>query len=258
MAPLSKVFLIVVLIQVLVGLIASLRGPEARRLWVFGGCFLLTALLPLAQQLYIGPTGEGARLFYIPGAALAVLLAAPLAACFTPPGHRKVISLTLSLAGVIGIALLIFLSVPLLKERLQPWIEAGLSMKRLPGAIAVRADAVAGKGFAALLVPDHFNGALFARNGQGALMEPPVQREALGDRVIVLTPPTLNQHTPGLASLSRQNPGLEHWCWDLEGRRFERLRLREHGPDAWLDAWRLALRESNCRLLADELEKLHP
>jgi hypothetical protein len=253
---LSESFLIATLIQILIGLVAALWWPAARRVWVFGGCWLMAVLLSMAPQFFIAPTGEGARLLYIPGAALAVLLAAPLASCSEPSGSGKVLGRTLCVAGVIGMALLFFLSVPLLKDLLRPWLEAGQSMKRLVVAIAARADAVPEGGFAVLLVPDHFDGALFARNGQGALMEPPVQRHSLSDRIIVLTPPTAGAHAPRLAS-SRQSLKLEHWCWDLEGRHFKQLRLREHSPDQWLDAWKSALRDSGCRKLADELEMLY-
>ena len=255
---LSDSFLIAVLIQILIGLIASLRWPEVRRIWVFGACWLLAVLLPLAQQLLIAPTGEGARLLYIPGAALAVLLAAPLASCSRPSGNGKVLWQTLCMAGVIGITLLVFFSVPLVRDLLRPWLEAGRSMERLTAAISARADAVPESGFAVLLIPDHFKGALFARNGQGALMEPPVQGRSLGDRIVVLTPPTLGQHGPRLASLSRRDLGLEHWCWNLEGRHFERLRLREHSPDTWPDAWRSALRDSGCQTLVEEFKTLYP
>ena len=254
---LSESFLIATLIQILIGLVAALRWPAARRVWVFGGCWLMAVLLPMAPQFLIAPTGEGARLLYIPGAALAVLLAAPLATCFKPSGNGKLLCQTLSVAGVIGITVLVFLSVPLLKDLLRPWLEAGWSMKSLTTAIAARAEAVPEGGFSVLLIPDHFDGALFARNGQGALMEPPVQRQSLSDRIIVLTPPTVGSHAPRLAFLSRQDLKLEHWCWDLEGRRFERLRLREHSPDKWLDAWKSALRDSECRTLVDEFEMLY-
>jgi hypothetical protein len=157
-----------------------------------------------------------------------------------------------------GIILLLFLSVPLLNNLLRPWLEAGQSMKRLAVAIAARTDAVPENGFAVFLVPDRFGGALFACNGQGALMGPPVQGRSLGDRMIVLTPPTVSQHASRLASFSPQSPKLEHWCWDLEGRRFERLHLREHGPDTWPDAWRSALYDSGCRTVVEEFKVLYP
>lgn len=255
--PLSVCMLMVAFVQALIGFAASLRWPEVRRLWVFGGCWLLAGLLPLTQQLLIAPTGEGARLLYIPGAALAVLLAAPLAGVFKSTGDKRVFCRVVSTVGLIGMAALIILSLPLLNSLLRPWLEAGRSMKNLTSAIAVRADRVPKGGFAALLVPDHVEGALFARNGQGALMEPPVQRQSLRDRVLVMTPPTVGHHGSRLASFS-PNPLLEHWCWNLEGQRFERLRLREHSPGTWPDAWRSALRDSDCRMLANQFEMLYP
>lgn len=255
--PLSQSFLIVTSIQLLIGLVAALRWPEARRVWLFGVCWLMAVLLPQAQQLLIAPTGEGARLLYIPGAALAVLLSAPLSTFSWPSGLLRGLRRHLFFAGTVGAIMLILLSVLLLKNLLQPWIEAGQSMKALTTAIAARASAVPEGGFAVLLIQDHFEGAIFARNGQGALMDPPVQRQSLGSRILVLTPPTAGHHAPRLALSPQQSLRLEHWCWNLKGRHFERLRLREHGPDTWLDAWKSALRESGCLALVDELEMLY-
>ncbi len=257
LTPLCSSLFIILLMQSLIGFFAAWRSPAARRVWVFGICWLMAALSPLAQQLLIAPTGEGAHLLYIPGAALAVFLAAPLAALLERPWQGMALGQHLSVGGAVGVALVSLLSVPMLKDLLQPWLEAGQSMKVLPAAIAARADSVPEGGFAILLVPDHYGGALFARNGQGALMEPPVQRQSLSDRVVVLTPPTAGQHAPKYAMLPRQGVKLEQWCWDLEGRQFERLRLREHGPDEWLDVWKSALRGAGCSTLAHELAVLY-
>ena len=58
MGSLSVSFLIAGFIQILIGLVVSLNRLEVRRLWVFGGCWLIAALLPLAQYLRIAATGE--------------------------------------------------------------------------------------------------------------------------------------------------------------------------------------------------------
>jgi protein O-mannosyl-transferase len=250
---LGALFFIVTSAQVLIGLLTAGHSISARRVFVFGICWLMAMLLPLAQQLFIAPTGEGARLLYIPGAALAVLLSAPLAGGFKPAGDRKGFDRYRSFAAVAGIMMLIFLSVPLLKNLLRPWLEAGRSMGALPAAIAVRAEAIPEGGLAILLIPDQFEGALFGRNGQGALLEPPVQKQVLGKRVLVVTPLTLGQFAPPMALSFHGAPRLEQWCWNLEAHRFERLILSAHDPASWRTAWKLALQESGCLTLAHEV-----
>ena len=126
-------------------------------------------------------------------------------------------------------------------------------MKRLPASIADRAGKVSENGFAILLIPDHIDGALFGRNGQGTLMEPPVQAKLLGDRILVVTPLTLVQHAPRLALSAQKGLKLECWCWNVRSQRFEQLSVRHHTIDDWLEGWRSSLRNSGFPELADEL-----
>jgi hypothetical protein len=239
----------------LVGLVCAWWSPAVRRVWVFGACWLMATLLPLAQQLSIAPTGEGMRLLYIPGAALAVMITSPLAMWSSSgkPGCR--LARYVTVAGGIGILLVIVLSIPLLAALLKPWHEAGQNMRAVRTAIAARAEAVPEGHLAMLLLPDHIEGALFGRNCQGALMEPPVQERSLSGRVLVVTPSSLRDHAPRLAIPSPSIQQVEHWCWDVTARRFEQLNISPHSPETWLDAWRPAVRNSNCRKLADELEE---
>lgn len=256
MTLLAKFFLLVTSIQVLLGFITAWHSTVARRAWVFGMCWLMASLLPMAQHLFIAPTGEGARLLYIPGAALSVLLAAPLAAFSTTAQKGKAFRQHLPIAAVIGVTALICLSVPLQKDLMRPWLKAGQSMKALPAAIAARAEAVPEGCLAILVIPDHVDGALFGRNGQGALMEPPVQVRSLLSRVLVVTPPSLGQHAPRLAMSPQQAFRLEHWVWNVKEVQFERLHLREHDSNTWLDAWKSALLDSDSLWLSDELARL--
>jgi hypothetical protein len=127
-------------------------------------------------------------------------------------------------------------------------------MRALPASIAARAEKVSENGFAILLIPDHIDGALFGRNGQGTLMEPPVQAKLLGDRILVVTPPTLSQHAPRLALSAQKGLKLEYWCWNVISQRFEQLVLRQHTIDDCLEGWRSSLRNSGFPEIANELE----
>lgn len=256
MTPLAKLLLLMTFIQVLLGFIAAWHSTAARRAWVFGMCWLMASLLPMAQQLFIGPTGEGARLLYISGAALSVLLAAPLAAISTTARKWKTFRQYLSIAAIVGATTIICLSVPLHKDLMRPWLKAGQSMKALVAAVAARAEAVPEGCLAILVVPDHIEGALFGRNGQGGLMQPPVQTRSLLSRVLVMTPPSLGEHAPNLAMSDQQALRFEYWVWNVKQETFDRLYLRSHDPRTWLDAWKSALLHSDSLWLADELTSL--
>ena len=252
----ARSFLLATIAMLLLSCFAAWRSSAARRLWVFGTCWLAAELLPLAKQLFISPTGEGMRLLYIPSAALVVVIAVPLLpiSLSKETQQRKSLEWSLSVAGAILMVGLIFLSVPLQRQWLRPWLFAGQSMKRLPASIAVRAEKVSENGFAILLIPDHIDGALFGRNGQGTLMEPPIQAKLLGDQILVVTPSTLVQHAPRLALSAQRGRELEYWCWNIRLQRFEQLFIRGRTIDDWLDAWRSSLRNSGFPELANELE----
>jgi hypothetical protein len=254
----ATLFLFLTIAQILVGLVIARYSSPACRVWVFGGCWLMAEMLPLTQQLFVAPTGEGARLLYIPGAALSVLMAIPaiLITSSKEPWGRGISRRSLSLAGAISIIILVLLSFPLRMELLKPWLLAGQSMTALPASIAARAEKVPENGFAVLLIPDHVDGALFGRNGQGTLMEPPVQAKFLGDRILVVTPQTLREHAPRLALSAQKGLKMEYWCWNVTSRRFEKLIVFQHTSDDWLKAWTSSLRNSGFPELADELASL--
>ena len=255
MGFLTRCFLLATASLLLLGCFAAWCSLASRGLWVFGTCWLIAELLPLVKQLFVAPTGEGMRLFYIPSAALTVLMAVP----FTPLSSlketqwRKILRGHLSVVAALFLVGLIFLSYPLQRQWLKPWLLAGQSMKKLPASIAARAGKLGENGFAILLVPDHIGGALFGRNGQGSLMEPPVQARLLGAWVLVVTPPTLSQHAPRLALSAQKGLKVEYWCWNVISQRFEQLAVRQHTVDDWLEAWKSALRDSGFPELADEL-----
>jgi len=168
--------------------------------------------------------------------------------------RRKSLERCLSVAGALLMVGLIFLSASLQRQWLKPWLLAGQSMKRLPASIEARAEKVSENGFAILLIPDHIGGALFGRNGQGTLMEPPVEAKLLGDRILVVTPPTLIQHAPRLALSAQKGLKLEYWYWNVRSQRFEQLILHYHTIDDWLEAWKSSLRNSGFTEIANELE----
>lgn len=248
--PLSILVLLITGVQGLVAALAAWLSRPARRVWVFGVCWLIVSLLPLAQQLSIEPTGEGSRLLYIPGAALAVVLAAPWAALLQDAPGRATRRRLLLGTGIMGSTLLILLWLPFLMALLGPWHEAGRSMRTLTAAIPGRAQAAPEGGYAILMVPDRHGGAPFARNGQGALITPPVQGRPLDARVLVVTPRSLVSFVPDLSpSATLHQP----WCWNVAGERFERLFLPDHEPEVWVEVWSAALRSAGCPVLADEM-----
>ncbi|MCZ7575266.1 MAG: hypothetical protein M5U01_42495 [Ardenticatenaceae bacterium] len=232
--------------QGLVGLLVARRSAVARRVWVFGVLWLMATLLPLAQQINIEASGLNARLLYIPAAPLAILLAVPFAALVPPERRRRTQADSLALAGALGTVILTLVWIPLLLRLLDPWVEAGRSMRALPDAISARAAAVPEGGFAILLIPDNVRGVHFARNGQGALMSPPVQGRVLATRVLVLTPPPFGELTPEMGAFLLPAPAREHWCWNATAREFEPLAFPEQAKDVWRDA----MREAGCTLAA--------
>ena len=250
----SLCFSTLVALQLLAGVIVAWQSSTARRVWLFGVCWLMATLLPLMKQLAIAATGEDARLLYIPGAALAVVLAVPLVDVSPVARHNDTLRRGVFSLGVVGSLLLVVLSVPLLDVLLRPWHEAGQSMNAVPLAIAERAAAVPAGDLAILLLPDHVDGALFGRNCQGALMEPPVQAQTLTGRVLVVTPPSLHELAPKLTT--QPSSQHEYWCWHVTTQYFERLGVQAHSPETWLEAWTAALHDSNCQALADELALL--
>ena len=258
MGFLAYCFLLATASLLLLSCFAAWCFSAARRVWVFGICWLIAELLPLAQQLLIAPTGEGMRLFYVPSAALAVLMAVSIMPLFLSKEMqwRKIGGSYLSVVAVLFLVGLVFLSYPLQRQWLKPWLLAGQSMEKLPASIAARAEKLGENGFAILLIPDHIGGALFGRNGQGTLMEPPVQAKLLGDRILVVTPDTLSQHGPRLASSTQKGLKMEYWCWNVSFLRFEQLAVRQHTTDDWFEAWKSALRDSGYPELADELVNL--
>jgi hypothetical protein len=250
--PLASCLALVTAIQILIALVSACWSPAVRRVWVFGAWWLAAALIPLAQKLYIAPTGEGVRLFYIPAAALSVMIAAPLTAWPLRTGQEHKPGYFPLVLASINALLIGALSVSLLITLLDPWREAGKSMRAIIPAIAERAEKVPENHLAVLLLPDHIEGAPFGRNCQGALMEPPVQADALTDRILVVTPPTLQEPDFRLKAFSE----LEYWCWNTTTRQFERLTIPPYSPETWVEAWRAALDDSHCQTLADEVTRL--
>jgi len=255
MGFLTLCFLLATASLLLLGCFAAWQSALSRRLWMFGIFWLIAELLPLTKQVFVTPAGEGMRLFYIPSAALAVLMAVPLMPISSSKERqgREMSGRHLWVVAALFIAALVLLSYPLQRQWLKPWLLAGQSMKNLPPSIGARAEKIGENGFAVLLIPDHIGGALFGRNGQGTLMEPPLQARLLGDWILVVTPSTLREHAPRLAVSSQRGLRMEYWCWNAVSQRFEQLGVRRHTIGDWLEAWESALRDSGFPELADEL-----
>lgn len=227
------------------GVLAARRSVTVRRLGLFAALWLGSTLVPLARYLWIAPDGEGARLFYVPWAALSTLLCVPLAARGESAGRSVAL---LARAAVVA---RVVLSVPLLWASVADWASAGEAMKRAVAGIRELGDQNDDPSQIYLLLPDSHGAALFARNGMGPLMEPPVQPRSYEPEVLIMTSITAPGHLEARLSW---DPGLEKlgaYCWSERTSALERMEVPPgEVPD------RAALRElaaeAGCLYIATE------
>jgi hypothetical protein len=188
--------------------------------------------------------GEGARLFYLAGAWLALWLALPLA-CREAPRMRLGVAWVLVVLFAAGQA-----------QAMVPWRKAGQAMNALMTAID---DAVAHgdpRVHALVVVPDHWRSAPFLRNAQGAPVIPPFRREAVSARVSLFTPVAYAEWAGRIARgdvpwTPAQPVVPQLSCFDADTARFVAVDVPTT-PAAladWAGAWQAALAGSAC---ADE------
>jgi hypothetical protein len=249
---LAQSFLFAIVVLVVLGCWAAFRSPVARRLWLFGIVWLVMELLALTKQLSVNATGEGVRLFYVPGAVLTILIVVPVVGSLLQTHQRELaFKWTFWAPAALVFIGMASLSFCLQREWLRPWIFAGRSMTQVVYSIAEHGKGSGQKNFAVLMIPDHMGAALFGRNGQGALMERPVQAASLRDRLLVATPPPQRGPFPEFPQLDRAR--LECWCWDAPRRRFERISVDEYTADNWFKLWTERLPGLQFSGLAEEL-----
>lgn len=220
------------------------RGAFAT-LWLLPFLGLATAVGAVLPHFSGVPqNGEGARLFYLAGAWLALWLALPLA-CRAAPRLRIGVACALVALFAVGQA-----------QAMVPWRKAGQAMNALFVAVddaVARGDAGV---HALVIVPDHWRTAPFLRNAQAAPAIPPFRRESVAARVSLFTPVAYAEWAGRIARgdvpWAPAQPVLPHfYCFDADAERFVALDVATT-PEAladWAGVWRDALAASAC---ADE------
>lgn len=215
----ANVSAVLAVVLIAAGLGVALREKAARRLLLTALGWLGATLLPLAGYLSIAPSGENARLLYVPTAALALLLAVPLAA--SPAGAQR----ERAIWAVGGIAVVARLAVAstLLATSAGAWAHAGAAMSKVVPAVLQVADATPQGSRALLLLPDAIGPAIFSRNGLGVLMGPPVQPRSLEPSVLVMSTRTAPGHFERIAREDPEFRDHPRFCWHDGRERFVRL-----------------------------------
>lgn len=250
-APGVRAFVAAAAIALLALGFASVRGsrPAAAPLLAIVAALAVTLLLLLTQLPGFDPSGVGGRLFYLPGALLAIALGLSLHHALGPRRPAPARFAAALLAAVSLLAHLYWM--------VRSGIEYhGVHRDMRAAAAGIEAIAATVSGPAALvLVPDTLGRAPFGRNAQAGLMLPPVQRAPLTARVLV----QLDQEIPDVPGkvarglfdwLTRHSlfdypgdgahlPGARdvepsaYFCWNGMEHRFSRMRL-EPGERATL------------------------
>lgn len=196
--PLATVLVSLVAIAALMALMASARRST-------GVAVLVSAVglvfLTFANLGGIGINGEGGRLLYTPMAFLALGIGAIMSGSVKKSGwSRRLMAAALTCA-----LLALLLSPVLLQARLQ---HVWTVQDHLRGLIAALPEAVEDTtDHIIVLVPDHVGPVVVGRNGQGAMVTPPLQKTWMLHRAIPSLPQDLSlrhrQYTEGMRQ--RQN-----------------------------------------------------
>jgi len=223
------------------------------RLWAIpaaGFVIAVGAVLPYFAG--VPANGEGARVFYLAGAWLAVWIALPFAA---PARSVRVRSLEV---GVLGVLVVLFAAG--LGRSLVPWRQAGDAMHALMMAVAAEAPRLRAQGAHALVIaPDHLRTVPFLRNAQGAPVARTFQQEDLADAITMFTDARYAQWAGRLVSgdiLWPHGMPLRFHCFDADAPALVALAIDAPPEDAaaWEAAWRGAIARSAC---ADEFARSH-
>ncbi|MEO7761901.1 MAG: hypothetical protein ABIS68_08335 [Casimicrobiaceae bacterium] len=249
----------------------ALRDPALRRplLAILAALALSLAML-LPHLSGLSARGEGGRLFYSTTALSAIFLAIGSGRYFGPFGAYRRAAVFLFATAT---AMLVAHSV-LLDAALRPWRNAGAQMRMFVATIPELRKSVAAGGYALVIAPDAIGPAPFARNAQGAIVIPPVQREWLLNAITVYLPARLpdlpgrlqQQMIPVLQRLALNaagdriedpHPGMigadalwptDMFCWNVNAsavRRFDLPRDRSD-PARWLSALSMSARTAGC------------
>ena len=227
----------------------------------------LALLLPHLSGL--AANGEGGRLFYSTSALLAILIGVPFGSRLFHAAPKSIRSIVVT----IGCALVIAHAV-LLHVALRDWSIAGKQMGQLVARLAELNRSQDPAGYALVFAPDAIGAVPFARNANGAMVLPPVQRQPLLSNMIVFLPadipniPALLNHQliPRLKRLplseaiaqmqtppARDSDAPAVWptdiyCWRPDTAALVKLPMEESWKNAarWESAITDALRRAGC------------
>lgn len=207
------------------------------------------------------PNGEGGRVLYALSAIAALAVALPL--------RSRGSGLRAAAWGVVLV--LLACGLMLTRGAAERRAQAGAEVNALIAALAAAAEAIPSGSYGFVVVPDRIGAIPFARNAQGGLMLPPVQRRSLSHKLVVQIPDdlsgwpkmlgnnivgrlqseplenvTANPQLPGpAASLALPD---RFFCWSIKTHTLVAMPLA-FAPDYsdWNDVWDRGLDAAACR-----------
>ena len=162
----------------LIGIAAMSAGLTERRegrcLVALVAAFFAACALLFSHWGWSG-NGEGGRVLYALAAIAALVVALPLR---TPDGRLRTVAFVITLVFLgCGLALT--------RGAVERRANAGTEMNAMTAALAATADSIPPSSYGFVVVPDRIGAIPFARNGQGGIMLPPVQRRSLSPSLVV-------------------------------------------------------------------------
>jgi hypothetical protein len=262
---------------VALGLLALLNVARQPLLWrPFIGMIaatLASIALLLPHLAGFPANGEGGRLLYTTTALAAIALAIGLSRI--APRGAKIRRLSIAVTG----ATLVVANAMLLGAALRSWETAGAQMRALVGELGRVPQQIRPDGYAFVVAPDAIGAAPFARNANGAMVLPPIQREWLLKNEIVFRPtelptlptllneqliPTLRHMTLNEAGdqlkkeFAQEGTGMllpsDLFCWDTSQSSLRRVVLPDplsSIPDQWTADVRASLRRAGCSYVTE-------
>lgn len=236
------------------------RAALARMAAVIASIVVALALvLPFLPMF--DPAGLGGRLFYLPGALLAIALGLALqSASGRAPSARWRHGTTLTLAAALTLAHLHWMWLATREYR------AVHSQMRALAADITRLAASGPSPPVLALIPDTMGRAAFGRNAQAGLVLPPVQRGPVSDRVLVQVDREIGElpakiatglfewlarhelfelrHGGVPARYANPTPPSGYFCWSAPQRRFVAM---PPGPGALAEQVLAAYEQAGCR-----------
>ena len=240
---------------------AGLTDPrEGRILVAIAGAFMAASALLFSHWGW-SIDGEGGRVLYALAAIAALALALPLR------------SRDGSLRAAGWVIALVFLGSGLILTRgtVERRAQAGAEMNAMTAALAATADAIPATSYGFVIVPDRIGSIPFARNGQGGLMLPPVQRQSLSPKLVVQLedalpnwPKLLESNIIGrlksepledvtanpqaLGSTASPAVADHFYCWSTKTHALVEMPLSfAPGYTDWNDVWARGLDAAGCR-----------